>query len=101
MPIYCLVAITVLLAIIRAITNSEVVVQQTDPSADYAQRPPPILLLRLQQFARLHGRLHDAGRKEPPMDRRQRQQAVEHAEQFNRLSWAQVEETELLRVRGL
>ena len=45
---------------------------------------------------------HLAGLKEQlEVERRQRQQAVEHAEQFNRLSWAKVEETELLRVRGL
>ena len=35
------------------------------------------------------------------LERRQRQQALQHVEQFNRLNWKRVEETELLRVRGL
>jgi hypothetical protein len=43
-----------------------------------------------------------AGLKEQlELERRQRQQALQHVEQFNRLSWKRVEETELLRVRGL
>ena len=39
MPVYCPVAIIVLLAIMRAIMNSEVVAQQTDPSVNY---PSPL-----------------------------------------------------------
>ena len=35
------------------------------------------------------------------LERRQRQQALQHVDQFNRLNWKRVEETELLRVRGL
>lgn len=35
------------------------------------------------------------------LERRQRHQALQHVEQFNRLNWKRVEETELLRVRGL
>ena len=43
-----------------------------------------------------------AGLKEQlELERRQRQQALQHTEQFNRVSWKRVEETELLRVRGL
>lgn len=43
-----------------------------------------------------------AGLKEQlELERRQRQQALQHVEQFNRLNWKKVEETELLRVRGL
>ena len=38
-PVYCLVAITFLLAMMRAIMNSEVVAQQTDPSVNY---PSPL-----------------------------------------------------------
>lgn len=45
---------------------------------------------------------HLAGLKEQlELERRQRQQALQHAQQFNRLNWKRVEETELLRVRGL
>ena len=40
MPVYCPEAITVLLAIMRAIMNSKVVAQQTDPSVNY----PNVLL---------------------------------------------------------
>ena len=39
MPVYCPVAIIVLLAMMRAIMNSEVVAQQTDPSVNY---PSPL-----------------------------------------------------------
>lgn len=43
-----------------------------------------------------------AGLKEQlELERRQRQQALQHVQQFNRLNWKKVEETELLRVRGL
>jgi hypothetical protein len=43
-----------------------------------------------------------AGLKEQlELERRQRQRALQHVEQFNRLNWKRVEETELLRVRGL
>ncbi len=45
---------------------------------------------------------HLAGLNEQlELERKQRQQAVQDAEQFNRLNWKRVEETELLRVRGL
>ena len=40
-----------------------------------------------------------AGLKEQlELERRQRQRALQHVEQFNRLNWKRVEETELLRV---
>lgn len=45
---------------------------------------------------------HLTGLKEQvDLERRQKHQALQHAEQYNRLSWRRIEETELLRVRGL
>lgn len=42
-----------------------------------------------------------AMKEQAEADRRQRSQALDYLEQFNRSSWKRIEQTEILRVRGL